>query len=72
MSYNSKRTGEEIEAILDSVGAKQDAIVDLDTIRSGASKGATALQSVPDGYATETFVSDAIASAITTTLNTEV
>ena len=33
------------------LNAKQDAINDLETIRSGASKGATALQSVPDTYA---------------------
>ena len=32
--------------------SKQEAISDIETIRSGASKGATALQSVPDGYAT--------------------
>lgn len=36
--------------------AKQDAISDLGTIRSGAALGATALQSVPSGYATETYV----------------
>lgn len=36
---------------------KQDAINDLDTIRSGASAGATALQpSALNGYATETWV----------------
>ena len=32
---------------------KQDAIADLDTIRSGAEKGATALQYVPSEYVTE-------------------
>ena len=32
---------------------KQDAISDLDTIRSGAEKGATALQSVPSEYVTD-------------------
>ena len=31
---------------------KQDAIADLATIRSGAEKGATALQSIPDEYVT--------------------
>jgi hypothetical protein len=35
------------------VGKKQDTISDLETIRSGASKGATALQEVPDNYATK-------------------
>lgn len=33
---------------------KQDTISDLDTIRSGAEKGATALQEVPSEYVTET------------------
>lgn len=51
---------------------KQDAILDLEAIREGASKGATALQEVPSGYATETYVTNAIANAITTTLNTAV
>ena len=38
------------------LNAKQDVISDLETIRSGAAKGATALQSVPSGYATEQWV----------------
>ena len=37
---------------------KQNVISDLDTIRSGAAKGATALQSVPSGYATEQWVNE--------------
>ena len=36
------------------VSDKQDVISDLDEIRSGAAKGATALQSVPEEYITET------------------
>ena len=36
------------------VSAKQDIITDLETIRSGAAAGATALQSVPAEYVTET------------------
>lgn len=36
--------------------AKQDVISDLSTIRSGASLGATALQSVPDTYAKKTDI----------------
>ena len=51
---------------------KQDKIDDLEAIRSGAALGATALQSVPSTYATKTDVDNAIANAITTTLNTEV
>lgn len=39
---------------------KQDKIADLDTIRGGAAKGATALQSVPDGYATDDDVQNKI------------
>ena len=38
----------------DKMNYKQDAISDLETIRSGAAAGATALQEVPDGYVTET------------------
>lgn len=36
------------------ISSKQDVITDLDTIRAGAAKGATALQYVPDEYVTET------------------
>lgn len=35
------------------ISGKQDVISDLDSIRSGANKGATALQSVPSEYVTE-------------------
>ena len=38
----------------DNLDAKQDVIEDLDTIREGANKGATALQSIPSEYITET------------------
>ena len=41
-------------ATTSQVNAKQDAISDLSTIRSGAALGATALQSVPSEYITET------------------
>lgn len=69
MSYNSKRTGAEVNALLDKAGTalqehqdisglatkaelngKQDTISDLATIRSGAGKGATAVQ--PSSLAT--------------------
>ena len=40
------------------LATKQDTISDLETIRSGASKGATALQSVPSEYATEQWVNE--------------
>ena len=41
----------DLQTVLDN---KQDVITDLDTIREGASKGATALQSIPSEYVTET------------------
>lgn len=47
----------QVEAILDSVANKQDAINDLADIRLGASKGATALQSIPSEYITESELS---------------
>lgn len=51
---------------------KQDAISDLDTIREGATLGATALQSIPEEYVTKQYVDDAIAKAVATALNTGV
>jgi PII-like signaling protein len=45
------------------ITGKQDVIEDLETIREGAAKGSTALQEVPEGYATETWVSAEIAKA---------
>ena len=53
-------------------GVLQEYIADLDAIRSGAALGATAMQSIPSEYATETYVNNAILAAITTTLNTPV
>ena len=43
-------------ATKEELNTKQDVINDLDSIRSGAEKGATALQSVPSEYATEQWV----------------
>lgn len=40
------------KAVGDALAGKQDAINDLETIRTGAAKGATALQSVPNTYRT--------------------
>ena len=54
------------------ISGKQDKIEDLDAIRSDAKKGATALQSIPSEYVTESQLSAAISSAITNTLNTPV
>lgn len=47
---------------------KQDKISDLEAIRRGASKGETALQSVPSGYVTTSMLEEAIEEAITNTL----
>ena len=104
--FNSKYSGEQVEALLDQVASgnagggggggitvetdpifsaspaasiteekiagwdgKQEAIADLATIRSGAEKGATALQSIPEEYVTEDYVDNAIANAITNVIN---
>jgi hypothetical protein len=46
------------EYINGEMNLKQDVIEDLDAIRSGAAKGATALQDVPDEYITEGELAD--------------
>ena len=51
--YKSRYTGEEIDALLDKAENAQERIPDLEDIRDGATKGATALQSVPEEYITE-------------------
>ena len=45
-------------ATKEELNTKQDTISDLDSIRSGAALGATALQSVPSEYATEQWVNE--------------
>lgn len=50
MAYKSKYTGLQIDDILDSVGGKQNEIEDLASIRAGAQKGTTALQSYTEKY----------------------
>lgn len=47
-----------IDVLNQSISNKQDTIADLETIRQGAAKGATALQSVPSEYVTETELSN--------------
>ena len=42
------------EELTNGLSDKQDVISDLETIRAGASKGSTALQSIPSDYITET------------------
>lgn len=68
MSFNSKHKSREIEEILDSVEGKQDAISDLEKIRQGAAKGATALQSLSNYY-TKSEVDSKIATSITNAIN---
>ena len=51
MQYTSKFSGEEIDSILDSVRDKQDAIPDLETIRSNAKNASdTVARMVESGY----------------------
>jgi hypothetical protein len=57
-----------IASIEQQIVAKQDKISDLDAIRIGASKGATALQSVPSNYVTTTMLEEAMEEASTNTL----
>lgn len=55
-----------------AIQGKQNTIADLESIRRGASLGATALQSIPSVFATKNDVANAIAEAVTNALNTEV
>ena len=58
-------------ATKEELNTKQDTISDLETIRSGASKGATALQSVPDTYAKKTDILSAKTDTRYTTYDVE-
>lgn len=58
-------------ALLSDVNGKQDVITDLASIREGASKGASALQSIPSEYVTETELT-AKGYATTSALNNKV
>ena len=69
--YDDTEIKQELTELSAEIGKKQDTITDLATIRSGAAKGATALQSVPDTYATKTYVDDAIAAEIDNALTEE-
>ena len=55
------------------LNGKQDIISDLETIISGATLGATALQSIPEEYATKTYVGEEVSKLVGSapeTLNT--
>ena len=73
---NGIEDSQDLESIIASIeqqiASKQEAINDLEQIRQNAALGATALQSIPSEYVTTTQLNEAIASAITTALNTEV
>ena len=75
VNSNISTINEAIETISSDVNAKQDIIEDIETIRSNASKGATALQSVPaeyvteselagKGYSTTTYVDEKVAALV--------
>ena len=72
MSYNSKYKGSEIEELLDSVGDKQDELVSGTNIKTINGKSILGSGDIVIGGVTEDYVNNAIASAITTTLNTAV
>ena len=52
-SYDDTEIRNQLTELSAELGEKQDTITDLDAIREGAAKGATALQRVPEGYATK-------------------
>lgn len=55
-NYDDSELSRKLTELSAEVGKKQNTITDLENIRSGAEKGATALQSVPDTYATKDYV----------------
>ena len=71
LQEKDKATDAKLAELSAEIGKKQDTITDLETIRSGAAKGATALQSVPATYATKTYVDEAIAAEIDNALTEE-
>lgn len=62
MGYNSKYTGQQVEELLDKAT----------TLNVSAEDAGGEVEDVLFEYATTDFVNNAIAEAITTTLNTEV
>lgn len=60
--YTKSEVDTTIEELENSISGKQDVIADLTTIRDGASLGATALQKVPDTYATKDDLKDFVVS----------
>lgn len=72
MSYNSKYTGEQVEEHLDSIGNKQDKLVSGTNIKTINGKSIVGSGDITIGGVSEDYVDNAIANAITTTLNTSV
>ena len=61
-----------ISSIEQQITDKQDKINDLNAIREGAAKGATAIQTIPEEYATKQYVNDIINHTILDVLNNPV
>lgn len=57
-SYDDTEIRNQLTELSAELGNKQDTISDLENIREGAKKGATALQSVPEAYATKEYVAN--------------
>lgn len=62
-NYDDSELSRELTELSAEVGRKQDTITDLENIRRGAAKGATALQNVPDEYATKQYVDEKVAQS---------
>ena len=62
--YDDTELREAIADLENEVSGKQDTIADLDQIREGAAKGATALQSVPSEYVTEGEMQSALSGKV--------
>ena len=50
--------------VTNALAGKQDTISDLDAIRSGAAKGATAMQSIGDGTVTKTMLAEGVQASL--------
>lgn len=73
MDFNSKYKSSEIEEILDSVGGKQDKLVSGTNIKTINGQSILGSGNITiSGGVSQDYVDNAIANAITTTLNTAV
>ena len=69
---DTERLSSIIASIEQQIVDKQDKINDIDSIREGAAKGATAIQSIPEEYATKQYVNDIINRTVLDVLNNPV